>query len=241
MTDIDLKKMPKHIAVIMDGNGRWAQAQGLSRTEGHKAGDEAFMRWVRKGVELGIQEMSFYTFSTENWNRSPQEVHFLMSFSKEVMKKRRDELIALGIRVKWVGRKNRLWKSVLKELDILVEATKHCQKMVVNFCINYGGRAEIVDAVNKICDNIRSDKISSRSITEKSFAKYLYSPDMNDVDLLIRTSGEMRTSNFLPWQLVYSELMFIDPPWPQVDGQTLVECILAYQKRDRRFGREKSQ
>lgn len=233
-----LKNLPQHIAVIMDGNGRWAKSKGMPRTEGHRAGDESFMRWVRGGVKIGIKEMSFYTFSTENWNRSPAEVHFLMSFSKEVMKKRRDELVSLGIKVRWVGRKNRLWKSVLKELDNLVEATKHCQNMVVNFCINYGGRAEIVDTTQKIVDLAVSGKLKNKKVTEKLFASYLYSPKMHDVDLMIRTSGEMRTSNFLPWQLAYAEMMFIDIPWPEVTEETLIECIESYQTRERRFGKE---
>jgi undecaprenyl diphosphate synthase len=236
----NLFKIPRHIAVIMDGNGRYAKAHGMPRTEGHRLGDEAFMRWVRAGVKFGVPEMSFYTFSTENWNRSPAEVHFLMSFSKEVMRSRRAELLELGVKVNWIGRKNRLWKSVLSELDTLTKATKNCDKMVVNFCINYGGRAEIVDATQKIVDHAVANALNGKSknpkVTEKLFTKNLYSPQMPDVDLMIRTSGEMRTSNFLPWQLVYSEMIFLDESWPEVDESTLKKCLEIYQSRDRRFG-----
>jgi undecaprenyl diphosphate synthase len=228
-------KIPGHIAVIMDGNGRWAQKQGLPRTEGHRAGEEALMRWVRAGSKLGVKEMSFYTFSTENWNRSPSEVAFLMNISKEIMVKRAPEFIELGCKVKWVGRKGKIWSSVLKELEVIQEKTKSCSEMVLNFCINYGGRSEIVDAVNSILDETKAGKV--KKVTEKSFEKYLYSPTMLPVDLLIRTSGEIRTSNFLPWQLAYSEMVFIDDFWPDVDDSTLENCIKEYTSRDRRFGK----
>jgi undecaprenyl diphosphate synthase len=219
----------------MDGNGRWAVEQGLPRTEGHRAGEEALMRWVRAGRKLGVKEMSFYTFSTENWNRSVSEVNFLMNISKEIMVKRAPEFIDLGCQVRWVGRKGRIWSSVLRELEVIQEKTKRCTDMVLNFCINYGGRAEILDAVNEIIDNASAGKL--KKVTEKSFAKYLYSPTMRDVDLLIRTSGEVRTSNFLPWQLVYSEMVFIEDKWPDVDESTLIRCLEQYTSRDRRFGK----
>ncbi|MDR2508581.1 MAG: di-trans,poly-cis-decaprenylcistransferase [Candidatus Ancillula sp.] len=237
-------KIPEHVAVIMDGNGRWAKERGLPRTDGHSAGEEALMRWVREGVNLGVKEMSFYTFSTENWNRAPSEVKFLMQISKRIMRERADEFIELGVRIRWVGRKTRLWKSVLKELDIIEEKTSHCSNMVVNFCINYGGRSEIVDAVNAILE----EKLDGRAgesivgekrakISEASFKCHLYSPQMRDVDLLIRTSGELRLSNFLLWQLAYAEMVFVDDYWPDTSGETLVQGIKEYTKRDRRFGK----
>ncbi|MDR0950796.1 MAG: di-trans,poly-cis-decaprenylcistransferase [Candidatus Ancillula sp.] len=231
-----IQKIPSHVAVIMDGNGRWAKARGLERTEGHKAGEEALMRWVRAGRKLGIKEMSFYTFSTENWNRSPAEVRFLMNLSKEIMRKRAPEFIELGCQVKWIGRKTRLWKSVLKELDIIQTKTKNCKNMKINFCINYGGRAEIVDAVENIIDQVKAGKLKGK-VTEKSFSHHLYDSNMRDVDLMIRTSGEIRLSNFLLWELAYSEMVFIEDAWPDVNEDTLVKCLLEYQSRDRRFGK----
>jgi undecaprenyl diphosphate synthase len=223
-------KIPEHVAVIMDGNGRWAKERNLPRTSGHEAGEEALMRWVRKGRELGIKEMSFYTFSTENWSRSTSEVNFLMKLSKQIMRNRASEFIELGCKVNWVGRRTRLWSSVLKELEIITHKTRNCRDMTVNFCINYGGRAEIVDAVNSLIES------NPKRVTERSFAKHLYSPDMREVDLLIRTSGEVRISNFLIWQLAYAEMVFIDNYWPDVTGDTLVQCLSEYTKRDRRFG-----
>ncbi|GHT82337.1 isoprenyl transferase 1 [Actinomycetota bacterium] len=231
----DKLKIPEHIAVIMDGNGRWAKERGLVRTEGHRAGEEALMRWVRAGRKLGVKEMSFYTFSTENWNRSVSEVNFLMNLSKEIMRSRTPEFLELGCQVRWVGRKGRIWSSVLKELEIIQHKTKKCQDMVINFCINYGGRSEITDAVNSIIADVQAGQI--KKVTEKTFAKHLYSPTMRDVDLLIRTSGEIRTSNFLPWQLTYAEMVFIDDKWPDVDFETLERCLEEYTSRDRRFGK----
>jgi undecaprenyl diphosphate synthase len=234
-----LRKVPKHVAIIMDGNGRWAKERGLERTEGHKAGEEALMRWVRAGRKFGVKEMSFYTFSTENWNRSPAEVRFLMTLSKEIMRKRGPEFLELGCKVQWIGRKNRLWKSVLKELENITELTKTQQNMTVNFCINYGGRAEILDAVqswtSEQLEKTQAGKPLQKA-TEKQFEKHLYAPQMNDIDLMIRTSGEVRISNFLLWQLAYSEMVFIDDAWPDVDEDTFYRCLLEYQNRDRRFG-----
>lgn len=229
--------IPEHIAVIMDGNGRWAKAQGKPRTDGHIAGEEALMRFVRAGRKFGVKEMSFYTFSTENWNRSPAEVKFLMNLSKEIMRNRAAEFIELGVQVRWIGRKSRLWKSVLNELEIITKKTSGCSDMVVNFCINYGGRAEIVDAVNQITQDVLNKKLTAGKVTEKQFAARLYSPNMREVDLLIRTSGEIRTSNFLPWQLVYSEMIFLYEPWPEVSESTLQKCLEEFTNRNRRFGK----
>jgi undecaprenyl diphosphate synthase len=227
--------IPKHIAVIMDGNGRWAQKRGLPRTEGHKEGEKTLMKWVRKGVEMGAQEMSFYTFSTENWSRAASEVRFLMNISKQIMRLRGPEFLELGVRVNWVGRRTKLWKSVLKELENIQNLTKNCNKMVVNFCINYGGQQEILDAVNQIIET-RNNEQSKRQITTKQFEKYLYNGKMKPVDLLIRTSGEQRLSNFLLWQIAYAEMVFLPDFWPDTDGETLQKCVEEYQRRNRRFG-----
>ena len=164
-----------------------------------------------------------------------------MQISKRIMRERASEFVDLGVQVRWVGRKSRLWKSVLKELDIIQEKTAHCTQMVVNFCINYGGRAEILDAVNAILQEAEAGKQSGKrkigaSISESTFVKHLYSPAMRDVDLLIRTSGEQRISNFLLWQLAYAEMVFVDACWPDTSGETLVESVKEYTKRDRRFG-----
>ncbi len=229
-------EIPKHVAVIMDGNGRWAVRCGLERTAGHKAGEKVLMKWVRAGVHLGISEMSFYTFSTENWTRSPSEVRFLMNISKQIMRARAPEFLELGVRVKWVGRKTRLWKSVLSELEKIQNLTKNCTKMTVNFCINYGGRAEILDAVTKLVEDARAGRFSGSKVTQKQFEKCMYSSSMRPVDLLIRTSGEQRISNFLLWQIAYAEMIFLDDAWPDTDEQTLQRCVNDYNLRTRRFG-----
>ncbi|MDR1448346.1 MAG: di-trans,poly-cis-decaprenylcistransferase [Candidatus Ancillula sp.] len=229
-------EMPKHVAVVMDGNGRWAIKRGLERTAGHEAGEKALMKWVHEGVKLGIEEMSFYTFSTENWTRSPSEVRFLMDISKKIMRMIGPEFLELGVRVKWVGRRTRLWKSVLSELEKIQNLTKNCDKMTVNFCINYGGRSEILDAITSLLKEVQNGEFSNTKITQKQFKKYMYNSSMRDVDLMIRTSGEQRISNFLLWQLAYAEMIFLDDAWPDTDGQTLQQCIAEYNRRTRRFG-----
>jgi undecaprenyl diphosphate synthase len=229
-------EIPKHVAVIMDGNGRWATKRALERTAGHEAGEKVLMKWVREGLKLGIEEMSFYTFSTENWRRSASEVSFLMSLSKNIMRMRGPEFLELGVRVKWIGRKTRLWQSVLSELEKIQDLTKHCNKMTVNFCINYGGRFEILDAATKLVEDTRSGRFRSGKVTQKQFEKYLYSSSMQDVDLLIRTSGEQRLSNFLLWQVAYAEMIFLPDAWPDTDGETLRDCVDEYCGRTRRFG-----
>mgnify|MGYP003342552974 FL=1 len=231
------EEIPNHVAVVMDGNGRWAKKRGLPRTAGHEAGEAALFDVVQGAIQIGVKELSAYAFSTENWKRSPEEVKFLMGFNIDVLRRRRDEMNDLGVKIQWVGRPNRLWKSVIQELEVAQALTKKNKVLTLNMCINYGGRSELVDAVNDIATLVSKKKLKAGSITEKELTKHLYSPKMSDVDLFLRTSGEHRTSNFLPWQSVYAELVFMDVLWPDVTRQTLWDAIEIYASRDRRFGK----
>ena len=229
--------LPRHIAVVMDGNGRWAQERGLPRTKGHEAGEAALFDMVEGALELGIPYLSAYAFSTENWKRSPEEVRFLMNFNREVIRRRRDEMNARGVRIRWAGREPKLWKSVLNELLEAEELTQHNRKLTLTMCVNYGGRAEIVDAAQALAKDVRRKRVDPEKITEKIFARYLDEPEMPDVDLFLRSSGEMRTSNFLLWQSAYAELVFLDTLWPDVDRRTLWKALEIYSARQRRFGK----
>ena len=230
-------KIPRHVAIVMDGNGRWAKERGLPRTAGHEAGEAALFDVVQGAIELGVKEISAYAFSTENWKRSPEEVKFLMGFNRDVLRRRRDEMNELGVKIQWVGRPKRLWVSVIKELEEAQELTKRNKVLTLNMCVNYGGRAEIVDAATALAQDVKRGKVKIDQITEKVFAKYLDSPKMSDVDLFLRTSGEQRTSNFLPWQSAYAEFVFMDVLWPDVNRKTLLKAIEEYSSRDRRFGK----
>jgi undecaprenyl diphosphate synthase len=229
--------IPNHVALVMDGNGRWAKQRGLARTAGHEAGEAALFDVIGGAIEYGIKEISAYAFSTENWRRSPDEVKFLMGFNRDVIRRRRDEMNDMGVRIRWVGRPKRLWSSVINELEAAEELTKKNKTLTLNMCVNYGGRAEIVDAATALALDVKRGKIKVNSITEKTFAKYLDKPTMSDVDLFLRSSGEQRTSNFLPWQSVYAELIFMDVLWPDVNRTTLWKAIEEYSQRDRRFGK----
>ena len=231
------KQIPNHVAVVMDGNGRWAKERGMPRTAGHEAGEASLLDMVHGAIEIGVKELSAYAFSTENWRRSPEEVKFLMGFNRDVIRRRRDEMNDLGVKIRWVGREQKLWSSVLNELLEAEDLTKSNKVLTLNMCVNYGGRAEIVDAVTEIAKAVKSKKIKAESITEKSFNKYLYSPQMSDVDLFLRSSGEQRTSNFLMWQSAYAEMVFLDVLWPDADRRTLWKAIEIYAERERRFGK----
>ena len=231
------EQIPNHVAVVMDGNGRWAKKRGLPRTAGHEAGEAALFDVVQGAIQIGVKELSAYAFSTENWRRSPEEVKFLMSFNRDVLRRRRDEMNDLGVRIRWVGRPQRLWGSVINELHEAEKLTKKNKVLTLNMCVNYGGRAELVDAVTEIATEVARRKLKPGQITEKLISKYLYNPKMSDVDLFLRSSGEQRTSNFLPWQSVYAEMVFMDVLWPDVDRNTLWEAIEIYAERDRRFGK----
>ena len=234
--DIPPKRVPHHVAIVMDGNGRWAEARGLPRTAGHERGEAALFDVVEGAIELGIGAVSAYAFSTENWKRSPDEVRFLMGFNRDVIRRRRDEMHELGVRVRWAGRRPRLWRSVIKELQVAEEMTKNNDVLTLTMCVNYGGRAEIADAAAALARDVRAGNVDPDRVTARTFARYLDEPDMPDVDLFWRTSGELRTSNFLIWQAAYAELVFSDVAWPDVDRRTLWAAVEEYAQRTRRYG-----
>ncbi|MEE1621166.1 isoprenyl transferase [Zafaria sp. J156] len=228
--------VPRHVAIVMDGNGRWANQRGLPRTEGHRAGEAALLDVVAGAVEIGIEYVSVYAFSTENWKRSPDEVRFLMGFSRDVLRRQRDVLDSWGVRIRWAGRRPRLWRSVVNELleaERLTDANSVCQ---LTMCVNYGGRAEIADAVAAMARDVEAGRLKPSGISEKTIARYLDEPELPDVDLFLRTSGEQRTSNFLLWQSAYAEMVFMDVLWPDVDRRTLWRAVEDYARRDRRYG-----
>lgn len=229
-------EVPAHVALVMDGNGRWANSRGLTRTEGHRAGEYALMDTIAGAIDAGVRYLSVYTFSTENWKRSPAEISFIMNYASDVLARRTGQLNEWGVRVRWSGREPRLWKSVIRALGEAGAVTKNNTTLDLVMCVNYGGRAEIADAARKIAAEAAAGRLSPRGVTEKSFARHLYLPDVPDVDLMIRTSGEQRISNYLLWQLAYAEMMFVDTPWPAFDREALWDCLLAYAGRDRRFG-----
>ena len=228
--------VPRHVALIMDGNGRWAKARGLPRTKGHEAGEAALLDVVKGAIEIGVECLSAYAFSTENWRRSPDEVRFLMGFDRDVIRRRRDELDAMGVRVRWAGRRPKLWKSVIKELEDAEQRTRRNRTLTLQFCVNYGGRAEVADAAAAIARDVAAGRVDPDKVSERLFARYLYQPDLPEVDLFVRTSGELRTSNFLIWQAAYAELVFLDVLWPDVDRRHLWQAIELYARRDRRYG-----
>jgi undecaprenyl diphosphate synthase len=222
----------------MDGNGRWARERNLPRTAGHEAGELALLDTVYGALEIGLPVMSVYAFSTENWRRSPDEVRFLMGFNRDVIHRRREELNSLGVRVVWSGQTERLWKSVVRELEDTEALTKRNKRMTLNMCVNYGGRAEIVDAAAQFAKDLKSRRVKAGALTEKAFAKYLNNSDLPDVDLYIRSSGEYRISNFLLWQSAYAEFVFLDVLWPDFDRRHLWQAITEFTRRHRRFGAE---
>ena len=228
--------VPRHVAIVMDGNGRWAAARGLPRTAGHEAGESSLLDCVHGAIELGIGAISAYAFSTENWRRSPDEVRFLMGFNRDVIRRRRDEMHELGVRVRWAGRRTRLWKSVVDELQVAEELTAANRTLTLTMCVNYGGRAEIADAAAAIAREVAAGRIDPNRVDERMVARYLDEPDMPDVDLFIRSSGEQRTSNFLLWQSAYAELVFSPTLWPDFDRRHLWAACEQYASRDRRYG-----
>jgi undecaprenyl diphosphate synthase len=230
---IDSAHVPAHIACVMDGNGRWATKRGLRRTDGHAAGEEALFDTVEGALEIGVRWFTVYAFSTENWRRPVDEVRFLMRFNESILMRRRDELHDKGVRVRFIGRRDwRVPRRLLKHMDDTTALTARNRRMTFTMAFNYGGRAEIVDAVREIVRaGVPADKIS-----EKTIRTYSYAPDMPDPDLVIRTSGEYRISNFLLWELAYSELVFTDVLWPDFRREHLFEAVREFQRRDRRFG-----
>ena len=234
--DLPRELVPRHVAIVMDGNGRWAKDRGLPRTAGHEAGESSLFDVVEGAIELGVGWVSAYAFSTENWKRSPDEVRFLMGFNRDVIRRRRDEMHALGVRVRWAGRRPRLWRSVVRELEEAEDLTRHNDVCTLTMCVNYGGRAEIADAARLLAHDVAAGRLDPARVDERVLARYLDEPDMPDVDLFLRTSGEQRTSNFLLWQSAYAELVFLDTLWPDVDRRHLWQAVEQYAARDRRYG-----
>jgi undecaprenyl diphosphate synthase len=227
--------IPRHVAVVMDGNGRWAKERGLPRTAGHEAGEAALFDVVEGAIQIGVKELSAFAFSTENWRRSPEEVKFLMGFNRDVIRRRLDQMHEMGVRVRWAGRSKRLWGSVISELERAEELTAKNKVLTLNMCVNYGGRAEILDAALDLAEDIKKKRVNPEKVSEKKFAEYLDVP--TDIDLFLRSSGEERISNFLLWQVAYAELVFMDVLWPDVRRETLWKAIEIYASRNRRFGK----
>jgi undecaprenyl diphosphate synthase len=230
---LDLNNVPAHVACVMDGNGRWAQMRGLQRTEGHAAGEEALFDAIEGAVEVGIKWLTVYAFSTENWKRPPEEVRFLMAFNENLLVNRSQELHELNVRIRFIGRRNwRVPKRVLRRIDEATELTKNNTGLTFTIAFNYGGRAEIIDAIKSMIE----DDVPANKVDERKLRKYFYDPQMPDVDLMVRTSGEFRISNFLLWENAYSEMVFTETLWPDFRRTHLFDAILVYQERDRRFG-----
>jgi undecaprenyl diphosphate synthase len=230
---IDVTSVPHHVAVVMDGNGRWAQRQGLPRTEGHGAGEVALLDTTYGALSIGVRVLTVYAFSTENWRRPTDEVRYLMNFNQSLLQRRQHELNDQGVRITFSGRRDwRVPKRVLKHMDEASSLTERNKVMTLNIAFNYGGRAEIVDAVQQLV----ADKVPAKKIDEKAIRSRLYHPEIPDPDLVVRTSGEYRISNFLLWEMAYSELVFTDVLWPDFRREQLFDAVEEFQSRERRFG-----
>ncbi len=236
MERLDKDKLPRHIAIIMDGNGRWAKKRILNRVSGHKKGIEAVREAVKTCRELGIKVLTLYAFSMENWNRPKGEVTALMSLLKRYLFEELDEMLENNIRLNAIGDLENLPNKVYKVLTDTIEKTKPCKGMILNLALSYGGRNDIIHAVRKIISDCEAKKIKPENITEELFPNYLFTAGIPDPDLLIRTSGEHRISNFLLWQMAYTEIYITDTLWPDFKKEDLIEAILDFQSRERRFG-----
>ncbi len=229
-------KIPRHVAIIMDGNGRWAKQRGLPRIFGHRAGIESVRDVVRTCSEIGVEYLTLYTFSSENWRRPPDEVKYLMSMLKRMLRREVEDLNRRNVRIRAIGRINQLPEDVRKELDRAIEKTKSNTGLKLYLALSYGGRAEIIDAFKKAYSLIRDGKITIEELDEESFSQFLYDPELPDPDLLIRTSGEMRISNFLLWQIAYTEIYITPTLWPDFRKDELLKAIEDFSHRERRFG-----
>jgi undecaprenyl diphosphate synthase len=233
---LDPKAIPRHVAIIMDGNGRWAEARGLTRVEGHRHGLESVRAVVRAGNELGLDVLTLYAFSEQNWNRPKQEVEELMRLLEHYLDTELDEVHRNGIRVRAIGRLDRLLPDLQRKIAAATERTRANREMDLVFAISYGGRGEIVDATRRLMRDAEEGKVDAEHLDEKTFSAYLYDPELPDPDLLIRTGGESRVSNFLLWQIAYTEIFVTDLRWPDFRKTNLVDALLDYQSRERRFG-----
>jgi undecaprenyl diphosphate synthase len=229
-------KIPSHLAIIMDGNGRWAESRGLVRTDGHRAGMETVRTIVRAARELGVRWLTLYAFSSENWNRPKAEVDYLMRLPEEFFEKELPEAIEKNVRILAVGKRERLPLGVRRSLGDAIARTAHNTGMRLVFALSYGGRGELVDAARRMLRDADLGRLTPEALSEKTFAQYLDEPEMPDVDLLIRTGGEYRVSNFLLWQIAYAEIITSDAMWPDFGRERLEAAIAEYQRRERRFG-----
>lgn len=236
MNQIDLNNLPQHIAIIMDGNGRWAQKHALGRIAGHQKGAEAVRVTVETCREIGIKYLTLYAFSVENWIRPKQEVNALMGLLESYLRSELKVMLENNIRLTTIGSTDSLQDRIKRTLQEVMNLTADNRGMVLNLALSYGSQDEIVQAVNRLIKDIRLGKITDQEITKKQFSSYLYTADLPDPDLLIRTSGEFRLSNFLLWQMAYTEFYFTDVLWPDFNRDDLQEAIVSYQKRERRYG-----
>ncbi len=235
---IDRARLPAHVGLIMDGNGRWANERGLPRNAGHEAGEAALFDTVEGALEIGLRCLTVYAFSTENWKRPPSEVAFLMNFNRDLLLRRADQLDERRVRVRFIGRRERPVPRRLLEMIADTESrTAHHTRMTLQVAFNYGGRAELVDAARRIAHDAAAGRLSPERVTDRSLQARLYQPDAPDVDLLVRTSGEQRLSNFLLWEAAYAELVFTEVLWPDFRRQDLFAAVAEFQRRARRFGR----
>jgi undecaprenyl diphosphate synthase len=237
LQDLDPSRIPRHVAIVMDGNGRWAAQRGLPRTKGHEAGEQALYDVVEGALDVGLRYLTVYAFSTENWRRPRAEVRWLMNFNRTLIRRRRDELHDRGVQIRFIGRRDwRMPRSVQREMDDAERMTRRNSRLQLNVALNYGGRTEIVDAVKRLLAEHDAGRLRGERLTEASISRRLYRPDVPDPDLVIRTSGEMRISNFLIWEAAYAELWFTPVLWPDFNREHLFEAIRDFQKRERRYG-----
>ena len=236
LEQIDKDAVPRHVAIIMDGNGRWAKKRTLGRVKGHVAGAKIIRRLTRIASDLGVKHLTLYCFSTENWRRPMEEVNFLMELIRSYLIEQANDMVKEGVRLSALGDVTPLPEKVRAELDRVTEMTKDCDKITLNLALNYGGRDEILQAVNRIAADVKEGALNPGEIDKDTFEKYLYTHFLPDPDLLIRTSGELRLSNFLPWQTAYTEFYFTEVNWPDFDDDEFYKAILSYQHRHRRFG-----
>lgn len=236
LNQIDLARLPRHVAVIMDGNGRWAKKRLMPRIAGHRAGVEAVRSTVDTCARLGLKALTLYAFSVENWKRPPFEIEALMTFLKEYLRKELENIHRNNIRFQTIGRTSELDESVQFELRSAIRKTAQNTGMVLNVALNYGGRVELVDAFRKLLEKCQREGRAPETVTEQELTRHLYTAELPDPDLLIRTSGEMRISNFLLWQIAYAEIYVTDTLWPDFRRPDLFAAVIDYQKRERRFG-----
>jgi undecaprenyl diphosphate synthase len=235
---LDLTRLPAHVGIIMDGNGRWAGERGLPRNAGHSAGEEALFDTVEGGLELGLRWLTVYAFSTENWKRPPTEVRFLMNFNRDLLLRRADDLDERQVRVRFIGRRGRpVPRSLVDLMASTEQRTARHRRMTLQIAFNYGGRAELVDAARRLAAEAVDGRVRPDRIDERALRARLYGPEAPDVDLLVRTSGEQRLSNFLLWEAAYAELVFTDVLWPDFRREHLKEAVAEFQRRTRRFGK----